>query len=95
MPYINKPRPYKHEYQLQKKRPAEKVRRSERAAARYEYEKEHGQTNPNLVLDHIDPLSKGGKNVRSNLRLEPRKLNASFSRNPDHTVKVNKPRSKR
>jgi len=94
MPYTKSPRPYKHEYEMQKKRPAEKARRSARSAARYQYEKEHGQTDPNIVLDHKKPLSKGGTNAPSNIRVESRKANASFSRNSDHTIKVNKPRSK-
>jgi 5-methylcytosine-specific restriction endonuclease McrA len=97
MPYKDpKDRPYKKEYAQQLARgPAEKKRRAERAAARYDYEKEHGQTDPDLVIDHKKPLSKGGSNNPSNWRLEPRKANASFSRTSNHGVKVNRPKGKR
>jgi 5-methylcytosine-specific restriction endonuclease McrA len=42
-------------------------------------------------IDHIVPLSKGGTNAASNLRLRAPSKNRSFSRNSDHTVKKNKP----
>jgi 5-methylcytosine-specific restriction endonuclease McrA len=93
MPYTKTPRPYKHEYEMQKKRDESKPR-AERAAARYKAEKS-GQISPDMVIDHIKPLSKGGSNAKSNLRIVPRKDNASFSRNHDHSVKVNKPKRKR
>lgn len=38
-------------------------------------------------VDHIHPLSKGGKNVDSNLRVVPRSENRSFSRNSDGSLK--------
>ena len=89
-----KVRNYKLEWAQQQARD-EKAPRAARARARYNYEKEHGQTDPNMVLDHKTPLSKGGTNAESNLQLEPRKTNASFSRTSTHGVKVNKPKGKR
>jgi hypothetical protein len=46
------------------------------------------------VIDHVKPLSKGGTNSPSNLKLTSRAKNASFSRNSDHTVKQNVPKKK-
>jgi hypothetical protein len=43
-------------------------------------------------IDHAIPLSKGGTNAPSNLRLKAPSANRSFSRNSDHTVKKNKPK---
>jgi hypothetical protein len=42
-------------------------------------------------IDHTIPLSKGGTNAPSNLKLKSPSANRSFSRNSDHTVKKNKP----
>lgn len=92
MPYVNKPRPYKHEYELQKKR-GELPIRMERQRARNEMDKK-GIDRGGKVIDHIKPLSEGGTNAPSNLRLVSRNKNASFSRNSDHTVKKNAPKKK-
>jgi hypothetical protein len=45
-------------------------------------------------IDHKTPLSKGGSNSPSNLRLVSPSANRSFSRNSDHTVKVNRPKKR-
>ena len=45
-------------------------------------------------IDHQIPLSKGGTNRKSNLKLESASSNRSFSRNSNHTVKINKPKKK-
>lgn len=91
MPYKNpEDRPYKHEWEMQKKR-NEKPERAARARARRKLDAE-GVDRGNKVIDHIKPLSKGGTNADSNLRLESRSKNASFSRNSDHTVKKNVPK---
>ena len=42
------------------------------------------------AVDHIKPLSKGGAATdRSNLRVVPAKVNDSFSRNSDGSLKKN------
>jgi len=90
MPYVNKARPYKKEYKQQVER-GELPARMERQRARNEMDKK-GIKRAGKVIDHITPLSKGGTNSPSNLKLTSRAKNASFSRNPDHTVKKNKPK---
>lgn len=92
MPYVNKPRPYKKEYQQQKAR-GEHESRMERQRARNEMDKK-GIDRKGKDIDHAIPLSKGGTNEPSNLKLKSPSANRSFSRNSDHTVKVNKPKKK-
>jgi len=46
-------------------------------------------------LDHIIPLSNGGRNTKSNIRITSKSKNSSFSRNSDGSVKVNKPKKKK
>ena len=90
MPYVTKPRPYKKEYQQQKER-NEQPSRNARARARYEMDAK-GIDRTGKDIDHATPLSKGGTNAKSNLRLRTPSENRSFSRNSDHTVKKNKPK---
>jgi len=90
MPYVNKPRPYKKEYQQQLDRGEEKPR-LERQRARAEMDKK-GVDRAGKDIDHAIPLSKGGTNAAGNLKLKSPSANRSFSRNSDHTVKVNKPK---
>lgn len=92
MPYVNKPRPYKKEYAQQVKR-GELPARMERQRARNEMDAK-GVDRAGKDIDHVTPLSKGGTNAPSNLKLESPSANRSFSRNSDHTVKVNKPKKK-
>jgi hypothetical protein len=87
---VNKPRPYKKEYQQQKER-GEHEPRMERQRARNEMDK-RGIDRAGKDIDHVVPLSKGGTNAKSNLKLKPPSANRSFSRNSDHTVKINKPK---
>jgi hypothetical protein len=102
MPYVNKPRPYKKEYQQQLSR-KEQGTRNARDRARYAVDKAGVDKNGNGKADvregkdieHIKPLSKGGTNSRKNIRIETPSQNRSFSRNSDHTVKVNKAKPKR
>jgi hypothetical protein len=101
MPYVNKPRPYKKEYQQQKER-GESEKRNARERARYMIDKTGADKNNNgkadrregKDIDHVIPLSKGGTNSKSNLKIKSASANRSYSRNSDHTVKVNKPKKK-
>lgn len=89
MPYVNKPRPYKKEYEQQQER-NENPARAKRAKARYDMDKK-GVDRKGKDIDHVVPLSKGGTNSPSNLKLKKPSSNRSFSRNSDHTVKTNRP----
>tara|TARA_R110002051_G_C8645273_1_gene486774 strand:+ start:306 stop:596 length:291 start_codon:yes stop_codon:yes gene_type:complete len=94
MPYKDKKdRPYKKEWQQQKARDENKLRAT-RARARYAFDKA-GISRKGKDIDHKNPLSKGGSNSIKNLRLVAASTNRSFSRNSDHTVKVNKPKKSR
>jgi hypothetical protein len=90
MPYVNKPRPYKKEYKQQQAR-GENPARAKRAAARRLLDAK-GVDRAGKDIDHSIPLSKGGTNGASNLRLRSPSSNRSFSRNSDHTVKRNAPK---
>ena len=90
MPYVNKPRPYKKEYKQQIER-GEETPRLERQRARGEMDKK-GVDRAGKDIDHSIPLSKGGTNAPSNLKLRAPSVNRSFTRNSDHTVKINKPK---
>ena len=46
------------------------------------------------AVDHIVPLSKGGRNTLSNMRVVDANINDSMDRNSDHSVKANKPNKK-
>ena len=69
MPYVNKPRPYKKEYEQQKSR-GEHEGRMERQRARRAMDKSGKDANKNGVADkregkdiaHKKAVSKGGKN---------------------------------
>lgn len=81
----SKHRDWKHEYQLQKKRGEDKDQLV-RQKARGMYDR-MGIDRKGKDIDHEVPLSKGGSNSRSNLRLTSRKANRSFPRNKDGSVK--------
>jgi len=94
MPYVNKPRPYKKEYEQYDGTPAVKKKRAERnKARRLMVDAGLAHKGDGKDVDHKTPLSKGGKTVKSNLRVEAASANRSFSRNSDHTVKKNKPKN--
>jgi hypothetical protein len=67
MPYVNKPRPYKHEYQKQKER-GEHEDRMERQRARRAMDKK-GINRKGKDVSHVKALSKGGSNA-DGVRLE-------------------------
>ena len=87
MPYVNKPRPYKREYELQKAR-GEHESRMERQRARRAMDKEGRDANGNGKADareskdihHKKALSKGGSNKDGTVVVSPSK-NRSFKRN--------------
>jgi hypothetical protein len=88
MPYVNKPRPYKREYEMYDGTPAVKKKRAARNKARRELEREGlVHKGDGKDVDHSKPLSKGGSTARSNLRVKSASNNRSFKRNSDHTPK--------
>jgi hypothetical protein len=93
MPYVNKKRPYEKEYQQQIAR-GEAPTRAVRQKARDDMDAK-GIDRTGKDIDHTIPLSKGGTNAPGNLKLKSPSANRSFTRNSDHTVKVNKPKKKK
>ena len=90
MPYVNKPRPYKHEYETYQGKPDQLKKRAERNTARAAMAKKGAvHKGDGKDVDHVKALSKGGTNAAGNLRVKPASANRSFSRNADHTVKRN------
>ena len=90
MPYVNKPRPYKKEYEQYDGTPAVKKKRAQRNKARRIME-EAGLVHKGdgKDVDHKQPLSKGGATARKNLRVKTASDNRSFPRKSDHGVKRN------
>ena len=88
MPYVNKPRPYKHEYQLQKAR-GELDERMERQRARRAYDKKHkdspkdkdhtAESREGKDLAHRVALDKGGSN-KQGVTVQSKSKNRSFKR---------------
>lgn len=86
MPYVNKPRPYKLEYQQQKER-GEHERRMERQRARRAVDKKGKDGNGNGKADaregkdvaHVKAMDKGGLN-KHGVRIESASKNRSFRR---------------
>jgi len=93
MPYTNKPRPYKKEYQQQLAR-EEHDNRMERQRARRAIDKKSKDENGNGKADkregkdvsHVKPLSKGGSN-KDGYRIQSPSKNRSFKRNKDSSMK--------
>ena len=84
MPYVNKPRPYKKEYEQQQTR-GENDNRMERQRARRKLDAE-GVSRKGKDVAHVKALSKGGSN-KDGVRLEAPSKNRSFKRNPDSSMK--------
>lgn len=88
MPYVNKKRPYKKEYDEYHGTEEQKRNRARRNNARRKMEREGKVSRGDgKDVDHKKPLSKGGGNGRSNLRVKPKSSNRSFPRNSDRSVK--------
>lgn len=89
MPYMrNGKRDYEREYTLYHSRPDQRENRSERSVARVQ-SNAAGRTHKGdgKDIDHIQPLSKGGKSTSSNERVVSASTNRSFSRNSDGSLK--------
>jgi len=84
MPYVNKKRPYKKEYEQQKER-GEHDNRMERQRARRKLDKK-GVDRKGKDVAHVKALSKGGSNA-DGIRLEPPSKNRSFKRKSDGSMK--------
>jgi hypothetical protein len=84
MPYVNKPRPYKHEYKKQVAR-GEHEDRMERQRARRSYDKK-GISRKGKDVAHVKALSKGGSNG-DGTRLESPSKNRSFRRKSNGAMK--------
>lgn len=80
-------RDYKQETKTSNAR-GEKPKRAERNRARHKLEK-LGMVHKGdgKDVDHKKPVSKGGSNATSNLRVEPASKNRSFPRNPNGSIK--------
>ena len=78
MPYVNKPRPYKKEYEQQQER-GELPNRMERQRARRKLDAE-GVDRKGKDVAHVKALSNGGSNT-DGLRVESASKNRSFKRN--------------
>ena len=88
MPYVNKPRPYKKEYEQYDGTEAVKKKRAQRNKARRMLEREGTvHKGDGKDVDHKKPLSKGGATTRSNLKAVKAASNRSYARNSDHTIK--------
>jgi hypothetical protein len=84
MPYVNKPRPYKKEYQQQLDR-GEIPDKMERQKARRKLDAK-GISRVGKDVAHVKALSKGGSN-KDGVRLEAPSKNRSFKRNSDGSMK--------
>ena len=94
MPYVNKPRPYKKEYQQQKAR-GEHERRMERQRARRLIDKKYkddprdkdttAEVREGKDVAHVRALDKGGSN-KQGLRIESAAKNRSFRRDAKHNL---------
>lgn len=87
-------RDYAREVALYTSKPEVKKKRAMQNAARAQAMKEGlARKGDGKDVDHKRPLSKGGTNTRSNLRVVDSSSNRSFSRNADGSLKSQ--RSKR
>ena len=84
MPYVNKPRPYKKEYDQQTQR-GELPDRMERQRARRKLDAK-GVDRSGKDVAHVKALSKGGSN-KDGIRLEAPSKNRSFARKSSGAMK--------
>jgi hypothetical protein len=88
MPYKNKKdRDYRKEYDNYQGTEEQKKRRAKRNAARNKLKKKGKvRKGDGKDVDHKKPLSKGGTNKASNLKVKSKHKNRSFKRKSDHSV---------
>jgi 5-methylcytosine-specific restriction endonuclease McrA len=91
MPYKDPDdRDYKTEYRNYQGTPEQIKRRAMRNKARAAMMKAGKvKKGDGKDVDHVKPISKGGKNNLSNLRVDSASDNRSFPRNSDHSMKNN------
>ena len=92
MPFVNKPRNYKQEEKYEDSPEQVKNRVARNKARRDAIKSGKVSKGDGKEVDHVIPLSKGGTNTAKNLRVKSASANRSFSRNSDHSVKINKPK---
>lgn len=84
------PRNFQKEYQNYQGTPEQKKNRAARNAARREAEQDGlVRKGDGKDVDHKQPLSKGGSNDKSNLRVVPKSDNRSYPRTRTGAVKRN------
>lgn len=94
MPYVNKSRPYKKEYQQQKAR-GENPARAERQRARRALDAE-GIDRKGKDVSHVKALASGGSNANG-ITLQTPSENRSFKRKSNHkpSSAIDKPKRAR
>jgi hypothetical protein len=85
MPYAPGNRPSYEPYQKTEK--AKKSRAESNKARRMLTREGLVQKGDGKDVDHKTPLSKGGKTVRSNLRVQSASNNRTYARKADHSIK--------
>ena len=87
-----KKRDYIRENKIYKSKPEQIKLRSARNKARRQAIKEgRAKVGDGTSVEHIKPLSKGGKNTRKNTKIVSFADNSSFDRNSDRSVRKNTP----
>lgn len=92
MPYMtNGKRDYKKEGKWEKTTPSGKQHAEDRKTRRVARDRAEAEgvvkNNDGKHIDHKTPLSKGGSNSKSNLRVTSAASNTSFARNRDGSLK--------
>lgn len=80
-------RNYRAEYDKYQGKPEQIKNRAARNKARSDYEKANGNLPTTTDVDHIKPMSKGGKSALGNLRASTQSANTSFSRTKTGALK--------
>lgn len=87
MPYVNKARPYKKEYDQYHGTEEQKKNRAKRNTARRRMEaKGRVRKGDGMDVDHKKPISKGGTNASKNLSIKKASNNRGFKRNSNGSV---------